>query len=143
MLALVIILYTYTLPQVRQNNEPARADRMAKLVNYIMLYPLVLIILLGPSTVMDIILYEPGVFSVEYFKVYYTLDIIYYIYGFVVTIIFFAHSSAARRLWIQWLTRHIGAYFGLEEENALLKGLSREELSDTTGASRTSRASSV
>ena len=58
------------------------------------------------------------------------------------TIIFFAHSSAARRLWIQWLTRHIGAYFGLEEENALLKGLSREELSDTTGASRTSRASS-
>ena len=142
MIALVIILYTYTLPQVRQNNEPARADRMAKLVNYIMLYPLVLIILVGPYTVMDIILYEPGAYSAELFKVYYTLDIIYFIYGFVVTIIFFAHSSAARRLWIQWLTRHIGAYFGLEEENALLKGLSREELSDTTGASRTSRASS-
>ena len=73
MLALVIILYTYTLPQVRQNNEPARADRMAKLVNYIMLYPLVLIILLGPSTVMSMIANEVyhGVFSAESFKVYY------------------------------------------------------------------------
>ena len=137
MLALVIILYTYTLPQVRQNNEPARADRMAKLVNYIMLYPLALIIFQGPYTVLNIIVAEVyhQVVSPELLKTLYTFNAIYTLYGFVATMIFFANSSAARRLWRQWLRRHIGAYFGLEEENALLKGLSRQELSDTTLAS--------
>ena len=137
MIILVVILYTYTLPQVRQNNEPARADRMAKLVNYIMLYPLALIIFQGPYTVLNIIVTEVyhSVVGPVFAKTVYTFNAIYTLYGFVATIIFFANSSAARRLWRQWFTRHIGVYFGLEEENALLKGLSIQELSDTTGAS--------
>ena len=133
MIVLCSVLYLYTVPNIRRNDHK-RAERVLKLVNYISLYPLAIIILVGPFQIFFIAItqlgYDIADLPTPTFRALYIFFVVRYMFGLVGSIIFFTNSSAANQYWKVWFVRNIGHYFGFEEENQLLRNLSPEEISE-------------
>lgn len=132
-------LYVYTLPAM----DSKKADRILPLVNYIMMYPVLMIILYLPSAIFWAV--EPREYgpndtmrmtSLDQARVILTGG--RFLYGFFAAIVFFTNSSSAREFWRLWFIRNIGSRLcGYEAENPLLKGLTPQELRDSGIMTRT------